>query len=93
MIDSAAVDHTLGEILDQIDDPLRRAAARRRARDLYDNPLVPVTLRATAAAYVADAYLAEDRMDDVCRWYRLANELDPSSSAYGRSLDLLGCTP
>ena len=87
------MDSDLGRILDEIANPAQRAAARQRALGFYENPLVPVTLRATAAAYVADAYLAEGRMDEVCRWYRLANELDPSNSAYGRSLDLLGCTP
>ena len=87
------MDSDLGRILNEIANPAQRAAARQRAQGFYDDPLVPVTLRARAAAYVAEAYIEEDRMNETCRWYRLASELDPATALYSSTLSAYGCTP
>jgi serine/threonine-protein kinase len=83
-VDTAAVNKDLGEMIDQIFEASTRATARQRAQGYYDNPDVPVTLRAQAAFLVAQAFFAEQRVSDACRWNALALELVPANPQYQR---------
>jgi hypothetical protein len=71
-------------MIDQIFEASTRATARQRAQGYYDNPDVPVTLRAQAAFLVAQAFFAEQRVSDACRWNALALELVPANPQYQR---------
>jgi hypothetical protein len=83
-VDTAAVNRDLGEMINQIFEASTRATARQRAQGYYDNPGVPVNLRAQAAFIVAQAFFAEQRAADACRWNALALELVPANPQYQR---------
>jgi serine/threonine-protein kinase len=67
---------------EDVEDAARRPVARQRAQQIYDDPRVPAALRAQAAGVMGQAYWVEERMTEACRWFRLADQLDPNNRAY-----------
>ena len=67
---------------EDVEDAARRPAARQRAQQIYDDPRAPAVLRAQAAGVMGQAYWVEERMTEACRWFRLADQLDPNNRAY-----------
>ncbi len=67
---------------EDVEDAARRPAARQRAQQIYDDPRAPAALRAQAAGVMGQAYWVEERMTEACRWFRLADRLDPNNRAY-----------
>jgi serine/threonine-protein kinase len=84
-VDSAALEHQLGQLLDRILEPDTRSAARQEAMAIYDNAKAPANLRATAGWYVAQAYLEEGRQSEACQWLANANgQTRPTEPAHQR---------
>jgi serine/threonine-protein kinase len=67
---------------EDVEDAARRPAARQRAQQIYEDPRAPAELRAQAAGVMGQAYWVEERMTEACRWFRLADQLDPNNRAY-----------
>ncbi len=67
---------------EDVENAARRPAARQRAQQIYDDPRAPAALRAQAAGVMGQAYWVEERMTEACRWFRLADQLDPNNRAY-----------
>ena len=67
---------------EDVEDAARRPAARQRAQQIYDDPRAPAALRAQAAGVMGQAYWVEEQMTEACRWFRLADRLDPNNRAY-----------
>jgi hypothetical protein len=89
--DSAAIDNDLFALLDAVEDSTGRPAARERAQSYFNDSRVPANLRAFAASVVGQAYFADDRTADGCRWYREATRLAPTNATYARTLNLMSC--
>jgi serine/threonine-protein kinase len=82
-LDTAALRAELDVLFfEDVEDVARRPAARQRAQRIYDDPRAPAVLRAQAAGVMGQAYWVEERMTDACRWFGLADQLDPDNGAY-----------
>ena len=82
-LDTAALRAELDVLFfEDVEDAARRPAARQRAQQIYDDPRAPDVLRAQAAGVMGQAYWVEERMTDACRWFGLADQLDPDNGAY-----------
>jgi hypothetical protein len=81
-VDSAAIDRQLGAVIDSIGDPATNASVRQKVQAYYDNPDVPISLRASAAFTIAQTYFVEQRLDQACSWNTLALRLAPSNATY-----------
>ena len=82
-LDTAALRAELDVLFfEDVEDVARRPAALQRAQRIYDDPRAPAVLRAQAAGVMGQAYWVEERMTEACRWFRLADQLDPNNGAY-----------
>ncbi|MEX0690917.1 MAG: protein kinase [Gemmatimonadales bacterium] len=89
-VDTAAILRELDGLSRQYDSPEQLPAARRRAIAIYDSDL-PQSIRAHAAANVAESYLVENRTAELCQWIQRAMTLAPSSAAF-RSVHARECS-
>ena len=72
---------TLGRQVSTNNSDQIRAAARRRAQEIYEMSELPDSMRAKAAGLMAESY-EEVSMEDACRWVDQAINLQPGNEAY-----------
>jgi predicted Ser/Thr protein kinase len=90
-VDSVAVYRELGELLDRSAEASTRAAALRRALEIYHDAALPVNLRAEGAAIAANGAFEDGDRPRACQLMADARRLMPASRAYHQSLTSWGC--
>jgi serine/threonine-protein kinase len=90
-VDSAAIDAELLAMIDKIGDASAWPALRGRAQEIYENDAVPKNQRVEAALTMANLYYQEQNQDGLCRWSRLALQLEPGNATVQRFRDQRGC--
>jgi serine/threonine-protein kinase len=91
VVDSAAVDRELLDMIELIDAPGTRAAAMRRAEEIYETADVPRSLRAAAANTLGFGHELNGRNDLACDWYGRAIRLAPDNATYRDFFERMSC--
>ncbi len=91
IVDSAAVDGELLDMIELIDDRATRAGAMHRAEEIYDTPNMPPVLRASAASMLGFGHQLDGGTSEACRWLGEAMRLAPDNTGYRNLHQRTGC--
>ncbi|MGD8727082.1 MAG: protein kinase, partial [Gemmatimonadales bacterium] len=91
LVDSAAIDQELLDMVDQVLEASTRTQAMARAEAIFNNPDVPTSLRAGAASNVALGHFENGSTSQACDWMSRALRLVPGNSTYIRMSTAWGC--